>query len=103
KIRICNNDLFSLVSDIGKNIRNNNISKIQKMIKTFSSEVIDKSDTMFDYFSNTLNKNIKIISNFPLEWTNVNGLPLMIRHNASRIFNTPGFIKQNILLNNNEF
>ncbi|WP_220464097.1 hypothetical protein, partial [Klebsiella pneumoniae] len=31
-----------------------------------------------------------------------NGLPLMIRHNTSRIFNTPGFIKQNILLNNNE-
>ncbi|MCT2499625.1 CHAT domain-containing protein, partial [Klebsiella pneumoniae] len=102
KIRICNNDLFSLVSDIGKNIRNSNISKIQKMMKTFSSKVIDKSDTMFDYFSKTSNKQIKIISNFPLEWTNVNGLPLMIRHNTSRIFNTPGFIKQNILLNNNE-
>ncbi len=102
KIRICNNDLFSPVSDIGKNIRNSNISKIQKMMKTFSSKVIDKSDTMFDYFSKTSNKQIKIISNFPLEWTNVNGLPLMIRHNTSRIFNTPGFIKQNILLNNNE-
>ncbi|KHS67096.1 hypothetical protein QT13_14995 [Pectobacterium brasiliense] len=72
------------------------------MMKTFSSIVIDKSDTMFDYFSETSNKQIKIISNFPLEWTNINGLPLMIRHNASRIFNTPGLIKQNILLNNNE-
>ncbi|RRO08404.1 CHAT domain-containing protein [Pectobacterium aquaticum] len=102
KIRICNNDLFNLTSDIGKNIRNKNTSKIQKMMKTFSSIVIDKSDTMFDYFSETSNKQIKIISNFPLEWTNINGLPLMIRHNTSRIFNTPGFIKQNILLNNNE-
>lgn len=102
KLRICNNDLFSLVSDIGKNIRTDNISKTQKMMKTFSSKVIDKSDTMFDYFSKTSNKQIKIISNFPLEWTNVNGLPLMIRHNTSRIFNTPGFIKQNILLHNND-
>lgn len=102
KIKICNNDLFSLVSDIGKNIREQRNSKIQKMMRDFSSKIVEKSDTMFDYFSDKSNNQIKIISNLPLEWANINGLPLMIRHNVSRIFNSPGFIKNNILLNNNE-
>jgi len=103
KIKICNNDLFTLVSDIGVKIRKQDIQKIQKMIKKFSNIVIEKSETMFDYFSDKLNNQIKIVSNFPLEWTNVNGLPLMIRHNVSRVFNSPGFIKQNILLNDEQF
>ncbi|MBW3730720.1 CHAT domain-containing protein [Aeromonas dhakensis] len=102
KIDICNNDLFTLVSDMGKNIRSNKMQNIQKMMKKFSLKVNEKSNTMLDYISTKSNKQIKIISNLPLEWTNIDGLPLMIRHNTSRIFNTPGFIKENLLLNNNE-
>lgn len=102
KLGICNNDLFPITSSMGENIRSNNTKKLHKLMAKFTEKVIEKSDTALEYISNSTNKQIKVVSNLPLEWTNLNGLPLMIRHNTSRIFSTPGFIRESSLLQNDE-
>lgn len=102
KLRVSNNLVFPTLSDMGLNIRNQNTSKLHKLAARFSKHVISTSDGLLDYISSDCNKHIKIISNLPLEWTNLNGLPLMLRHNTSRVFSTPGFIKEKILTNNHE-
>ncbi|UNM97123.1 CHAT domain-containing protein [Ignatzschineria rhizosphaerae] len=98
KLKLTNNNIFPTLSEISYSIRKSVTKKLQSQIRKFSNIVTESADTNFDYFSNSLNKQIKIISNFPLEWTNIDGLPLMIRHNVSRIFNTPSLIKENLLL-----
>lgn len=102
KIDICNNDLFPITSAMRDNIKSNNLKSLNKQMLDFTKSVLSKSNTMLDYISKTTNKQIKIVSNFPIEWTNLNGLPLMIRHNASRIFSSPGFVRTKLTLNNHE-
>lgn len=102
KIDICNNDLFPTTSAMRDNILSNNQKSLNKQMLDFTKVVLSKSNTMLDYISDSTNKQIKIISNFPIEWTNLNGLPLMIRHNSSRIFSSPGFIRAKLTLNNHE-
>lgn len=102
KIDICNNDLFPITSAMRGNITSNNQKSLNKQMLDFTKTVLSKSNTMLDYISKSTNKQIKIISNLPIEWTNLNGLPLMIRHNTSRIFASPGFIRTKLTLNNHE-
>jgi len=102
RLGVCNNDLFPITSSMGNNIRANNTTKLHRLMAKFTAKVIEGSDTLLDYLSNSTNKQIKIVSNFPIEWTNLNGLPLMIRHNVSRVFSTPGFLRETTLLQNNE-
>ena len=102
KINICNNDLFPITSAMGENIRSHNTKSLNKQMQDFTKAVLNKSNTMLDYISKSFNRQIKIISNFPLEWTKLDGLPLMIRHNASRVFSSPGYVREKLLLNNQE-
>lgn len=102
KIDICNNDLMKIISSMRDHVGNKSSAKIHKLASDFSETVLSKSNALLDYISYSLNKQIKIISNFPLEWTNLNGLPLMIRHNTSRVFTSPGIIREKLTLNNHE-
>lgn len=102
KLDICNNDLFPITNAMGENIRNHKTKSLSKQMRDFTKAVLSKSNTMLDYVTNSLNKQIKIVSNFPLEWTNLNGLPLMIRHNTSRVFSSPGHLRERLLLNSHE-
>lgn len=103
KIKLTNNETYPIVSDMGVNIRNGRTDKLHKQSLKFTNHVLRNSHDLLNKLFDSQNKHLKIISNFPIEWTNVGGLPLMIRHNTSRIFATPAYIKEEILSNNQEY
>lgn len=49
-----------------------------------------------------LGRNLKIVSDWPLEWANIEGLPLMLRYNCSRITATPGNVCFSQLIDTDE-
>lgn len=58
-----------------------------KISETLTTAVPDKFLEIIDY---PVNRTIKLICDAPLEWININGLPLMLRYFTSRIPATPG-------------
>ena len=94
KTPIFNSKIFSKLKDIGISGRSSNEKKLINELNLYLSDIVD-------YFDSIYSSNIKIISNFPIEWSYHNELPLMIRHETSRIPISPGYVTTKLLLDNN--
>jgi hypothetical protein len=62
-------------------------NKIFKQIQLILSEAVDSK--YIDFISDAAG-HVKVVSNAPLEWLPVKGLPLMIRRSVTKIPSTPG-------------
>lgn len=103
KSTLTNNMIFSQLNDVAIQCRdkNKNISKYSKLpySNIIPKRIMEISDIIktslgvnIKYLKTQYVENIKIFSNLPLEFLHINNLPLMIRHNISRIPVTPGYL-----------
>ncbi|MCP1373828.1 CHAT domain-containing protein [Dyella lutea] len=65
-------------------------SQMQKAFKSLSDALSDEIDDRFKNEMGRQNLAITLVTDAPIEWLPVNGLPLMVRNEVSRICMTPG-------------
>ncbi|WP_456488972.1 hypothetical protein [Caminibacter pacificus] len=99
KLPIKENKYISILKEIGNIDRlsqnSNKINKaFQKLEKQFNEDIKD----WFDYMNCETSKRLKLVSNLPLEWITHCELPLMIKHDVSRIPVSPGYLTEKLLL-----
>ncbi len=68
----------------------NRVTKINRLYSLLIKKMLNIVDDRFLEFIEVFPYSVKIISDMPLEWIQIRGLPLMIRFNSSRISATPG-------------
>ena len=98
KLPISNSSIFSKLKDIGVVDRGGSKAKLNKLMLKLVNEFKTDSDFWFDIFNEKYCSSIKLMSNLPIEWSHHNGLPLMIRHEVSRIPVSPGYVSTALLL-----
>lgn len=98
KMPLANRDVFGYLKDIGIIDRGPNSDKMGKQVAGLVSELEKFLKLPLKFIPSTLNSAIKIVSNLPVEWGTHNGLPLMIRHEVSRIPVSPGLPATMLLL-----
>lgn len=98
KIRLSNSDLYGVLKDIGINDREDNKNSLKKKYIELRSILHKFTLDPLDYLNEQNSSMVKIISNLPIEWVNHNGLPLMIRHDVSRLPISPGWLASKLLL-----
>ncbi|GFO55574.1 hypothetical protein GMSM_25810 [Geomonas sp. Red276] len=64
--------------------------KLNKLYKEVAKKLSNVVDAEYIKVINGTTGHIKIVSDSPLEWLRIDGLPLMLRNSASRIPTTPG-------------
>lgn len=77
----------------GQSLRTTTARRAQKLARLFSDVSLKMSEALPVDFKPILDKptgHIKLVSDTPLEWMQVRGAPLMLRHDVSRIPSTPG-------------
>lgn len=102
KSSLTNKSVFTYLDDIALQCRDKqkNISKyhnspspiISQRIKTISKEMEQSLGDNIKYLNNKDMQYVKIFSHLPIEFMNVERIPLMIRHNVSKIPPTPGHL-----------
>lgn len=97
KLPLSNNKAFSQVLNLAASDRNNS-RKSNALMKQVQEAFSQYLDNWLEYADSSPSLSIKLVSNFPLEWTHHQGLPLMIRHEVSRIPVTPGYVTSALLL-----
>lgn len=102
KIPLSNVDLYATLKDIGINDRNDNQSSLKKKFKVLIDTLQNKVSDKLEYLSENYSSAIKVVSNLPIEWVPHNGLPLMVRHDVSRVPVSPGWLTSKILLDTNK-
>jgi len=90
KMPLANRDLFGYLKDIGIIDRGSNSTKVGKQVAGLVSELEKFLEIPLKFIPSTSTSAIKIVSNLPVEWGIHNGLPLMVRHEVSRIPVSPG-------------
>lgn len=100
KLPWANSLFFSKLKDIGIVDRSNNRNKINILMSKLLSEF--EINNWYDNFDKKYSSNIKVVSNLPVEWSWHNGLPLMVRHEVSRIPVSPGIVSTKLLLDSEQ-
>lgn len=90
KIPLANKTVFGALKDIGIIDRGRERGKIDNRALSFKSELENLLKAPLNLIPNVFTSAIKIVSNLPIEWAHHNGLPLMVRHEVSRIPISPG-------------
>ncbi len=96
KLPISNSIIVSKLVEIGRADRNQT-SKINRLFNNLVCELNNAIGDMFDYFNKSYYSSLKIVSNLPIEWAAHQSLPLMIRHEVSRIPVSPGYLCSGML------
>jgi len=82
-----------ILNNIAKLIISPNVNSLKALNKRFSaySDAI-KNDLGDDFIESIFSNRNKLfcICDFPIEWININGIPVMFTHEISRICSTPG-------------
>lgn len=97
KLSIANSEVVSKLVVLGNCGRSADQKKISKIFSSLLNELNSKTDDWYDYLDAKYYSKIKLVSNLPLEWSIHNDLPLMIRHEVSRIPVSPGYISTKLL------
>lgn len=97
KLSIANSQVVSKLVILGNCDRSMDQKKISKIFSNLLYELNSKTDDWYNFLNAKYYSKIKLVSNLPLEWTIHNGLPLMIRHEVSRIPVSPGYISTKLL------
>lgn len=90
KIPLANKTVFGALKDIGIIDRGRERGKIDNRALSFINELENLLQAPLNLIPNVFTSAIKIVSNLPIEWAHHNGLPLMVRHEVSRIPISPG-------------
>lgn len=102
KLPISNSSVYSKLKDIGVVDRSGNKNKINKLMLRLVNTFKDHADGLFDYLDKKYSSNIKLVSDLPIEWSHHEGLPLMVRHEVSRIPISPGDVSTPLLLDSEQ-
>ncbi len=102
KLPLCNSLFFSRLKDIGVVDRGNNRSKINKLLSNLVGEFKNSTNELYRCLNRQFSSNIKLVSNLPIEWSQHDGLPLMVRHEVSRIPVSPGNLTTSLLLDSEQ-
>ena len=78
------------IADCDRANSNKRVFKINRLLGKLKKKMSNMIDEKLLDFIGKDNNSIKIISDVPLEWININDLPLMIRSNTSRVAPNPG-------------
>lgn len=97
KLPLGNNKAFAQVVNLAAADRRAG-RKTHALMKQVREAFSQYFDNWLEYVDDYPSLAIKLVSNLPLEWTHHQGLPLMIRHEVSRIPVTPGYVTSHILL-----
>ncbi|AEA65677.1 CHAT domain-containing protein [Burkholderia gladioli] len=97
KLPLSNNKAFSQVVNLAASDRGDR-RKTNALMKQVRDAFSKYLDNWLEYADNSPSLAIKLVSNLPLEWTHHQGLPLMVRHEVSRIPVTPGYVISELLL-----
>lgn len=97
KLPLSNNKAFFLVGNLAASDRRAG-RKTHALMKQVREAFSQYFDNWLEYADSSSSLAIKLVSNLPLEWTHHQGLPLMIRHEVSRIPVTPGYVTSALLL-----
>ncbi|WP_438383398.1 hypothetical protein ABHV46_05365 [Asaia sp. BMEF1] len=100
KIPASNKDFFPTIRMLAEQDRED-YNKIQKIMLSLKEIFSEKFGNILDYISKSRNSRLQFISNIPYEWASQDGLPLMVRHDVSRIPIFPTDISCKLLSNNN--
>lgn len=100
RMPLSNNDIYSQVSNLAS-VDRRNTRKVHVMMQKLRSLLALHLDGWLDYLDSSPSSAIKLVSNLPLEWAFHQGLPLMVRHEVSRIPITPGYVTARLLLDPN--
>ncbi|WP_429065254.1 CHAT domain-containing protein [Aeromonas bestiarum] len=98
KIPLSNSDLYGVLKDIGINDRNYNKKGLKRKYIELRNILHKFTLEAFDYLSERNSSMVKIVSNLPIEWAYHNGLPLMVRHDVSRLPISPGWLANRVIL-----
>jgi hypothetical protein len=90
KIPLANKAVFGILKNIGIIDRGRARGKIDNQVLAFTNELEKLLKTPLDLLPNAFTSAVKIVSNLPVEWAHHDGLPLMVRHEVSRIPISPG-------------
>lgn len=97
KLPLSNNKAFPQIANLAASDRGNG-RKANILMKRVREAFSQYLDNWLEYADNSPSLAIKFVSNLPLEWTHHQGLPLMVRHEVSRIPVTPGYVTSRLLL-----
>jgi|GEM_PF-3186458 len=97
KLSIANSEVVSKLVILGNCDRSVGQKKMSKIFSNLLHELNTKTEDWYDYLNAKHYSKIKLVSNLPLEWSLHNSLPLMIRHEVSRIPISPGYISTKLL------
>lgn len=97
KLPLSNNKAFSQIDNLAASDRGNG-RKTHVLMKRVREGLSQYLDNWLEYAEKSRSLAIKLVSNLPLEWAYHQGLPLMVRHEVSRIPVTPGKITSKLLL-----
>lgn len=97
KLPLSNNKAFSQIGKLAASDRRAG-RKTHALMQQVREAFSQYFDNWLEYADVSPSLAIKLVSNLPLEWTHHQGLPLMIRHEVSRIPVTPGYLTSALLL-----
>lgn len=98
KVPLGNSAVFGKLKDIGVIDRGNSGGKMAKAFAALVNELNAIVPPRLAMLPDVYASKVKIVSNLPLEWSTVNGLPMMVRHEVSRIPVSPGISTAQSLL-----
>ncbi|OSN63084.1 hypothetical protein BV349_04632 [Pseudomonas syringae pv. actinidiae] len=90
KVPLGNGAVFDKLKTVASIDRGANQAKLNKMVMQLVGDLDFILKRHLDVLPKVYTSAIKIISNLPLEWAHHHGLPLMVRHEVSRITISPG-------------
>lgn len=101
KIKLNNNEAYNQIKTF-RSTDNRNPQKIHRAMAKLRDIFSPHMDCWLEYVDSHPSAPIKLISNLPLEWSFHQGLPLIVRHEVSRIPITPGYISSKLLLDSDK-
>jgi len=94
RLRPAVNRVHSLLSAYARNVRSEKIEARRKARRLFGDIQTSLSNAIgperMAFLDNEVTGPVKIVADPPIEWLPIRGLPLMLRHQCSRINATPG-------------
>ncbi|MEE4084257.1 CHAT domain-containing protein [Pseudomonas viridiflava] len=102
KLPLVNGSIHDALKNVGILDRKNNQQDVNEVVLSLTDELSRNTLPLLKTIQNAYTSSVKIISNLPIEWANQNGLPLMVRHEVSRIPVSPGVAATHALLDNEQ-
>lgn len=102
KLELPFSSIYKKLQDIGVLDRLVRNDLVNKAMLSLIYEYKKTTSNWFSYLDEKFSSNIKIISNLPIEWSYHDGLPLMVRHETSRIPVSPGDVASKLILDSEQ-